>query len=390
MHIGFRRSNGRGEYELVGNHTGYSAADLEGWSFFIRWPDGIVRDTDLISDPATSGKPRLRSLRSKRFQIGRMVAAMLMLPDPRRDQVGILQGTPVARAKGYVLTRLGFGPDTEYTGFNDMVTIDPSFIDIDNFDEKETIGVQHRWSRISSVYNVAEFLPDAVRSHVLQHRDFMASGQSVDSRLSTIVGSLSRALVTAMPSWMPGTDPLPGLESLLTIAPPFGPSLPPPDEIGEEEPGASARSAHVYRMLKIRGATGKKFSADIRAAYSNRCAFCGVQYGGVPGIRSGIDAAHILAWSKYDLDVVPNGIALCKLHHWAFDAALLVPFYQKDDCTLLFTELATDSFDARTLERIAEHGFVLPAEWLPDDRAHWPSKKYLDQLYADLAISFAP
>ena len=42
MHIGFRTSGGRGEYEVVGNHTGYSALSLEGWTFQLRWPDGIV------------------------------------------------------------------------------------------------------------------------------------------------------------------------------------------------------------------------------------------------------------------------------------------------------------------------------------------------------------
>ena len=84
MHIGFRTSGGRGEYEVVGTHSGYTAASLEGWSFYMEWPDGIVRDTGLVLEPADSGKPRLRSELPEKIQIGRIVAAMLLLPDPTR------------------------------------------------------------------------------------------------------------------------------------------------------------------------------------------------------------------------------------------------------------------------------------------------------------------
>lgn len=374
---------------MVGSHTGYTAIGLEGWSFHVRWPDGIVRDTDLVLEPADSGKPRLRSLRSQPFQIGRQVAAMLLLPDPRREYAETSTGLPVARHKGFVLSRLGFGPDTEFTGFNDAVTVDPTFVDLDNLTDKETIGIRHRWSRIERVFVGADRLPDNIRSLVNQHRAFMESGEPINPSLSSIVLNLERSLVDAVPGWMPETDPLPALESLLGIAPPIGPSLPPPDEIGEEEPVVSARSAHEYRLAKVRGASGRRFSAAIRTAYRHRCAFCGGVFGGVASVRSGVDAAHILAWSRYDLDVVPNGISLCKLHHWAFDAALLLPVYQGSVVTTRFTELATENFDADTLSRLGAHDWPVRSEWLPDDRSDWPSKSYLDRLYADLGVSFA-
>jgi hypothetical protein len=317
---------------------------------------------------------------------------MLMLPDPRRNFDGTLTGLPVARHKGYVLTRLGFGPDTEFTGINDAVTMDPVFIDLDNQTEKETIGIRHRWSRVEAVYAGMDLLPDALRSLVLQHRTFMASGEPIDTRLVTIVRNLEWPMLGAVPGWVPDTDPLPALEYLIGITPARGPSLPPPDEIGEEEPVVSARSAHEYRLAKIRGASGRKFSTDIRAAYGHRCAFCGAVYGGVASVRSGVDAAHILAWSKYDLDVVPNGISLCKLHHWAFDAALLMPFFEgskRDIPTMRFTQLAVDNFSADTLAKLGQHKGLLRPEWFPSDQAMWPSTSYLDRLYADLAIEFA-
>jgi hypothetical protein len=64
MHIGFRTGGGRGEYEVAGSAGGRSASDLKGWTFFMRWPDGKTRETDLWLDPGDSNKPRLRSLPS--------------------------------------------------------------------------------------------------------------------------------------------------------------------------------------------------------------------------------------------------------------------------------------------------------------------------------------
>lgn len=390
MHIGFQRSGGRGEYEVVGNHTGYSAIGLEGWSFCLAWPDGIVRDTDLMLEPADSGKPRLRSTRPKGkvFQIGRMVAAMLMLPDPRRRYQDTAEGLPVARKKGYVLSRLGFGPDTEFSGVADLVTIDPVFVDLDNLTDKETIGVRARWEQVSSVYAAMNRLPAGVREPVAQHRDYMASGQSVDEALVSIVAELQSRLAEADSRFSSDYDPLPALLTMLGIAAPDSPQLPPPDEIGEEEPLVSARSAYEYRLTKSRGSSAARFSTMVREAYANRCLFCGVILGGFRGIRSGVDAAHILAWSKFDLDVVPNGICLCKLHHWAFDASLLMPVYEQSGLELHFTELAAEHLDTASMNKLGQHRGVVPVDWLPQTKANWPSKQYLDRLYADLGTDF--
>ena len=56
-----------------------------------------------------------------------MVAAMLMLPDPRREYEQTFDSMPIARAKGFVLARIGFGPETEFAGVTDQITVDASF-----------------------------------------------------------------------------------------------------------------------------------------------------------------------------------------------------------------------------------------------------------------------
>ncbi|SHH09466.1 HNH endonuclease [Streptoalloteichus hindustanus] len=62
----------------------------------------------------------------------------------------------------------------------------------------------------------------------------------------------------------------------------------------------------------------KVFSARVLLAYGAACAVCGLHY---PDL---LDGAHILPDGHPDgRPVVPNGIALCKLHHAAFDRKLI-------------------------------------------------------------------
>lgn len=388
MHIGFRTSGGRGEYEVVGSHSGYTAASLEGWSFFMRWPDGNVRDTGLWLDPGDSGKPRLRSLLSPPIQIGKIVASMLLLPDDTRSFKDTPTTLPIAVAKKYSVTQVGFAPESEFTGVTDRVTFIPSWVEIANQGDTEAIGVEARWQRIQRIYDRIDELPQDLQTGVLAHRDYVAAGTTVDGGLTTIVKNIGKQLVTAMDAaHQDGHDALPSLEVMLDIEAPDEPGLPPPNELSEDEPEINVRSAHQYRLAKIRGASGRKFSEEVRAAYSHRCAFCGATFGGIEGVRSGIDAAHILAWSKHDLDVVSNGIALCKLHHWAFDAGLLLIRLEGQDYVTRFTTLA-DRVEPQSLDRLGAEGERIPDEWLPSDPDQRPSKHYLDLAYADLGVTF--
>lgn len=62
----------------------------------------------------------------------------------------------------------------------------------------------------------------------------------------------------------------------------------------------------------------RRFREQVIAAYDTRCAICELP------IRTLLDAAHIDADSSVDGEpVIPNGIALCKLHHYAYDANIV-------------------------------------------------------------------
>lgn len=355
----------------------------------MEWPDGIVRDTGLELEPGDSGKPRLRSNLSPRVQIGRILSSMLMLPDPTRSFKDTPASWPIIAKKQYAVTQVGFSPESDFAEMAERVTFAPSWIQVANQANHEPIGVEARWRRIFAVYDRVLELPTAgLQSSVTKHRDYIATGSTVKFALTTIVTGICRELAAFGSVYAAGTDPLPALESILSIAPPSAPSLPPPDKLGEDEPEISARSAHEWRLSKVRGASGRKFSEAVRAAYNYRCAFCGGVFGGLEGIRSGIDAAHILAWSKHDLDVVSNGIALCKLHHWAFDAGIMVPVKKESDYFVRFTVLA-ELLDEISLARLGADGTQIPAEWLPADTTMRPSTTYLGRLYADLGVTFS-
>lgn len=387
MHIGFRTSGGRGEYEIVGSHSGYSALQLEAWTFSFRWPDGIVRDTGLWLDPGESGKPRLRSMLTPPFQIGRICAAMLMLPDPRRELPESGAGFPLASEKGYVMTQVGFGEDTEFAPVPELVTVDPTYVTLMNLAYTDSIGVKERWHRIEAVYEAAERLPTAVQQALAAHHGYMASGRTIEVGLTGIVHSLAKAIEPEVPGYSPRTDCLPTLEVMCGIESPEVAGLPAPDELPEDAPDVKARAAHKYRLVKVRGFSQHKFSLAVRQAYGHRCAFCGGRFGGISGIDSGLEAAHILAWVSYDMDVVPNALSLCKTHHWAFDSGLMLPVFEKGKYRIRFTQLSNRLPDeSRAL--LGEDGFVIPDEWLPSDPAMRPSPKILNKYQEDLAVQF--
>ncbi|MEZ4793891.1 MAG: HNH endonuclease [Bacteroidia bacterium] len=89
-----------------------------------------------------------------------------------------------------------------------------------------------------------------------------------------------------------------------------------PDEVNDAEIAAvtiERQTAVVSVKKKIRD---NSFKSRILTSYSNRCAFCGVQL-------KLIDAAHIVPVQHDGTDETSNGIALCALHHRAFDRNLV-------------------------------------------------------------------
>jgi putative restriction endonuclease len=66
----------------------------------------------------------------------------------------------------------------------------------------------------------------------------------------------------------------------------------------------------------------QQFTIDVLENFRYSCAFCGF-HAVLNRVATGIDAAHVHWRSLHGPDDVENGIALCKLHHWAFDKGIL-------------------------------------------------------------------
>lgn len=84
-------------------------------------------------------------------------------------------------------------------------------------------------------------------------------------------------------------------------------SVPPMGEIEVEYRGQVVR-----RRLHQRD-----FRSNVMFAYTSRCSVCSL------GQTQLLDAAHILADSRGGLPEISNGLALCKIHHAAYDANIM-------------------------------------------------------------------
>jgi len=86
------------------------------------------------------------------------------------------------------------------------------------------------------------------------------------------------------------------------------------DEEIDEVANSNRRTVIRTIATKYRAAN---FRDKVLGAYGHKCAFCQVQL-------ALIDAAHIIPVSAPDsTDEIVNGIALCKLHHYAYDSNLV-------------------------------------------------------------------
>ena len=81
-------------------------------------------------------------------------------------------------------------------------------------------------------------------------------------------------------------------------------------------PFQTNQSAVVSRETKLRD---RAFQQVVREVYNFRCAVCGLKLFSPNNLRCEIEAAHIVPRSVNGKDDVWNGVAFCRLHHWACD-----------------------------------------------------------------------
>lgn len=92
------------------------------------------------------------------------------------------------------------------------------------------------------------------------------------------------------------------------------------------------KSIRTTREYKLRN---RAFKQVVREVYDYRCAICGLKIYSPNTLNWEIEAAHIVPHKDNGKDDILNGIALCHLHHWAFDVGW---FTLKDNLTILASE----------------------------------------------------
>lgn len=116
------------------------------------------------------------------------------------------------------------------------------------------------------------------------------------------------------------------------------------------------------------------FASQIMLAYETRCAVCAL------GHRELLDAAHIIPDSDpRGLPVVPNGLALCKIHHAAYDQNILGI---RPDYLIEIHHRLLDELDGPMLRHGLQEHHAKPLMQLPRRHADRPDPQRLIERYA--------
>ncbi|RBY88104.1 HNH endonuclease [Blastococcus sp. TBT05-19] len=117
------------------------------------------------------------------------------------------------------------------------------------------------------------------------------------------------------------------------------------------------------------------FTNQVMAAYEVRCAVCSLNH------RELLDAAHIIPDSRpHGAAVVPNGLALCKIHHAAYDRNILGI---RPDLTVQIHYRLLDEIDGPMLRHGLKGHHGQPLMQIPRRRSDRPDTDRLAERFAE-------
>ena len=139
-----------------------------------------------------------------------------------------------------------------------------------------------------------------------------------------------------------------------------------------EDAEADGRRRYVTRLVQQR-LHQESFRQRVLAAYQTHCAVCRLRH------EELLEASHILPdRHPQGLAVVPNGLALCKLHHAAFDSNILGirPDYRVE----IRLDVLEES-DGPMLKHGLQEYHREPL-WTPRRPGHRPNPEFLEERYS--------
>ena len=100
------------------------------------------------------------------------------------------------------------------------------------------------------------------------------------------------------------------------------------------------KNKQIVKVTREANLRNRAFRQAILEAYGYRCAVCGMKIYSPNTLQWEVEAAHIVPRSSNGKDDILNGIALCHLHHWAFDVGW---FTLEDNFTILASKRIKES-----------------------------------------------
>lgn len=384
MRIALRPSGGRGDYELAGSAHGVSASELLGKEFYYQITPGLQIDGKAKAYKL-SGKSRIRP-EVDGIHPYVVIYSTLLLPAPRRELIK----TPKSS-----LTRLSYKEYIVYGIDVDLVQTDSTSIVFapTNIWAKSQGGIlkvdfAERMAVICMLWAIASQQPSELSSLIKAHEAAVINSDHV---------GIQQSADKIQKRFLANTDVLPRILSEFNL-PDYSSATHTgiTDEITGYEAEDSIISPQDSRRNRIRkwrkqadrGPGARKFSKDVREAYEHRCLFSGERLPRLVGFDSpGVDAAHILPWSIYDLNSVRNGICLCKQCHWAFDNGLLRLDFDPASKNYLLSipedvkaVALQENFDLSIFQKNVG---VIDQSRLPTNRQQWPSHQYIQAFNAE-------
>jgi hypothetical protein len=360
----------------------------------------ILRLNNLVIDTHIKltndqGKYRLRVATTNQFpQVQNQVACALLMPKPIREEAKTEGGQPVIQNNAYIIKNINLDNVTITNAPSGNTFIaDATTIDCQN----QTIMAQQllvgpRMSEIQRIWQERDKFPANISLLLAQHERIIRSGKPIPRTCEILV----RNLQELVEQYSEGSDVpytketyvVPALLSMIDNVIEEAPvSL---EQIDPSQTELRRREIQKWQIYASkRGATSVQFRKNVQAAYDYRCVMCGSKYPPTAHNRNpGIDAAHIIPWSQVDLDEVYNGIALCKIHHWAFDEGLLrlvhrAGTYYVEVSPQAVADLLPPKFSLDQLQQVAG---PIPVDRLPNNPAQWPRPDLLARLLRDTVV----
>jgi len=387
MRISRRTSGGRGEYEISGSLAdGLRAADLENFLLSFEFPEGILIHTQ-VRVVKQGGKLRMRMM-DVDIQVQKQLAATFMMPDPARQTAALGAGEPVMQEGAYAVEHIEIDSAVVIQSETAVLRVQ-SVIVLNRSHLAHEIDLRERGAMLIEVWNRGNEFPDEIASLLEQHAAAVRSSH-VDFATQRIVADIQR-LVFERSADLSIVYSARG-DVLVKLADALHYQAPKPvvvvEDVDPEDIEIKKRTVKDWkRWANARGPASAKFKQEVRRAYVSTCFICGAYYPKTPyNTTPGVDAAHIIPWNEYELDEVFNGLCLCKLHHWAFDEAIVMVRYESGRYYSEIPETAENQILESdvdfSLDLLRKDLGLIPAERLPTVREQWPHPELLQMLTA--------